>query len=368
MLTQRLFDLRNRLLSSPRFRKLVQKLPIFQSIANRQAYDLFRTASGFIHSQVLCACVRTGLFDVLQNGALGVDEVADKTGLPPARALHLLRAAAALKLTEERSGGRFGIGMLGASMLDNAPLNAIVEHNAVFYEDLVDPVALFANEATETRMAALWPYAGTDQPAALAVADVERYTSLMAASQAIIAEQVIAAYPMRRHDRLLDIGGGAGAFAAAVARRWSHLDITLTDLPAVAEIARNKLTEQGLGERIRVVGADAIADDLPGGFDLVSFVRILHDHDDDRVFELLRVAHGCLDEGGVLLVAEPIAGKRGAGPLIDVYFQVYLLAMGSGRPRTFKSLKSLLLHAGFRHVRRRRTAVPLLTSVIVARR
>ena len=43
---------------------------------------------------------------------------------------------------------------------------------------------------------------------------------------------------------------------------------------------------------------------------------------------------GALPADGTLLLAEPMAGSRGAEPVGDAYFGFYLLAMGSGRPRT----------------------------------
>ena len=198
-------------------------------------------------------------------------------------------------------------------------------------------------------------------------AAVGNYTSLMAASQSMIAEQVLAAYSMRRHRRLLDVGGGAGVFVEAVARRWRHLELTIADLPAVAAIARERIEAAGLSDRIEAVGLDATRDALPDGFDLVSFVRILHDHDDERVLELLSAARRALSSDGVLLVAEPMAAERGAGALIDAYFNVYLLAMGSGRPRRYDELSALLRTAGFGRIRRHRTRVPLITSVLSAR-
>jgi demethylspheroidene O-methyltransferase len=362
-----LFDLRNRLLGSARFRRVAQKTPIFQWVARKRARELFRLCSGFIHSQVLLACVRLGLFERLREGAQTVAAIARETGIPECRAHQLLRAADALALLEERPDGRYGLGVLGAAMTDNTSLIALVEHHALFYEDLADPVALFADPGRETRMARLWPYASGPDAASLEASDVAPYTDLMAASQEMVAEQVLEAFSFRNQRRLLDIGGGAGAFAIAVARRWPKLRITIADLPAVADIARRRVDDAGLASRIDVVGADATADSLPGGFDAVSLVRILHDHDEKTVLKLLAAAKSAVREGGTLLVAEPMADAPGAGNLNAAYFNVYLMAMGSGRPRRFDELAELVTAAGFRDVRRRRTPVPLITGVLVAR-
>ena len=98
----------------------------------------------------------------------------------------------------------------------------------------------------------------------------------------------------------------------------------------------------------------------------MSLVRILHDHDDERVLEILKAARTALADGGTLLIVEPLAGSDAAGQLIDAYFNVYLLAMGSGRPRTVEELSALLHEAGFGPVRRHRAPVSLVTSVLSA--
>jgi demethylspheroidene O-methyltransferase len=257
--------------------------------------------------------------------------------------------------------------MLGAAMVANPSVRAMLEHHALLYDDLADPVPLFAGERGPGALAGLWPYAATNRPRGLEEADVARYSALMAESQAMVAEQVLEACPLGDVRTLLDIGGGSGAFAMAAAARWPGLRITVADLPAVASLARGRVEEAGLSARIAVVAADAVTDVLPGGFDVVSLIRILHDHDDARVLELLSAARRALGPGGLLLVAEPMSDAPGAGPLIESYFSVYLLAMGSGRPRTSGEIGRLLRRSGFRDFRRRRTGLPLVASVVTAR-
>ena len=115
------------------------------------------------------------------------------------------------------------------------------------------------------------------------------------------------------------------------------------------------------------MGGDAFHESLPGGADLVSLVRVVHDHDDEAAMVLLRGVRAALPEGGTLLVAEPMAGVRGAERVGGAYFGLYLLAMGSGRARTPAELRGMLLRAGFRSARVRGTATPVQTGLIVAR-
>jgi len=361
-------DLRNRLVGSARFRERAQKIPFVQLFASHQANELFQLCSGFIHSQVLLACVRLDLFARLAGGPADSDRLKAEFELDDAAGERLFAAAVALELLESRDGRRLALGRLGAALNDNPGVIAMIRHHALLYEDLRSPDALFGGALDSTRMAELWAYAGDPGASDLDARAVGDYSELMAVSQAMVAEQVLASFPMRAARSLLDIGGGAGAFAMAAARRWPRLDVSIVDLPQVAEIARGRIAAAGLDGRIDVFGADATTDYLPDGFDLVSLVRILHDHGDERAFELLRAAHRSLRRGGTLLIAEPMAGDDRAGRLVSAYFNVYLFAMGSGEPRTPAALARLAREAGFRRVRRRRTSVPTITSMLLASR
>ncbi len=155
----------------------------------------------------------------------------------------------------------------------------------------------------------------------------------MGASQALVARDILDAYPLNPHAHLLDVGGGEGAFAVEAARSAPRLHVTLFDLPPVAARAERRFAAEGLAGRMTARGG-SFHEGLPHGADAVSLVRVIHDHDDGPALALLKAARAALPPGGTLLLAEPMAGTPGAEPVGDAYFGFYLLAMGSGRPRT----------------------------------
>ncbi|MEZ5788346.1 MAG: methyltransferase [Xanthobacteraceae bacterium] len=368
-IADRWFDFRTRLLASPAFRRLATAFPLTRPIARRRSRALFDLCAGFVYSQVLLACVRLRLFDILAEGAQPCAALAERLGLPAAGARRLLEAAASLGLLEKRSGDRYGLGQLGAAVLGTPGLAAMIEHGALLYADLADPVALLRHErSSATTLARFWPYAGAERPAALAESEVAGYSALMAATQeAFVAEAVIAAYPFHRHRCVLDIGGGEGVFLSALARRHPHLRLALFDLPAVAERARARFSAQGLGARAQAVGGDFKTDSLPQGADLATLVRVLHDHDDDEALEILRAARRVLPPHGTLLIAEPMAATPGAQSAGAAYFGFYLAAMGRGRPRRFDEMVHLLGAAGFARAKPVTSRNPLLVQMVVAR-
>lgn len=361
----------DRQVASPAFRRWAARFPLTRPIARRRASQLFDLVAGFSYTQVLLACVQLKLFDRLAQGPASIETLAPALQLPPEGCRRLLDAAVALRLLARRQRrgqpAVYGLGPLGAPMVGNAAIAAMVEHHVLLYADLADPLAMLRATPGQGELARYWAYARSAQPNTLAREQVADYSVLMAASQPLVADEILDTYPLQRHQCLLDVGGGEGVFVAAAAQRWPHLKLMVFDLPEVARRAQGRLAALGLSDRATAVGGDFTADALPAGADVISLVRVVHDHDDHRVMALLHAARRALPPHGVLLLAEPMAGTAGAQAMGDAYFGLYLWAMGSGRPRTIAQLGAMLQAAGFSAPRHLRNAMPLQTQVLVAR-
>ena len=362
----RWLDWRDARLVHPWFRRWAMAWRLPRALVRRRARSLFDLMAGFVYSQTLLACVRLRLFDHLATGPQTLPRLAALTGVPEAGLERLLRAACSLQLLQQRDTGAYGLGVLGAPLVGDPGIAAMVEHHALLYEDLRDPVALLKADAPTGRMASYWVYANTAQPGVLSDADVAAYSALMSATQPMIAEEVLQAVDLRRHRCLLDVGGGEGRFVQQAAEHAPHLQLMLFDLPAVAERARERLTRAGLGRRCTVHGGDFAQDGLPAGADIISLIRVAFDHPDERVLAVLRAVHTALPPGGTVVLAEPMSGTPGAEPMGEAYFGFYLMAMGRGRPRTPEHLGRLLTAAGFGVVQLMPTRLPLQTRVMVA--
>ncbi|MBJ6122955.1 methyltransferase [Sphingomonas mollis] len=355
---------RNHWLSSPRFQRFAARFPLTRPIARRRARTLFDLVAGFTYSQILAACIETGLLEMLAEGPQDTATIAARIDLPLAGAERLLRGATALGLVE-RLGDGWALGGDGAALRGNRGIAEMVAHHRLLYADLADPVALLRRGGGGGALSGLWHYAeDSGRGDAASVAD---YSALMAASQPMVAAQAIDAYSFHRHRRLLDVGGGEGAFLQAVGERVPALALGLFDLPAVGDRARVRFDSAGLSTRTQIYGGDFLRNPLPPGYDIISLIRVLHDHDDASAMALLRQINRALSPGGTLFLAEPMAETRGAEPAGDAYFGFYLLAMGSGRPRSAKEIAAMLRAAGFSHIRHRRTAMPITTCVITAK-
>ncbi len=356
-----LFEWRNRLLADPDFHRRARRNPFMRLVARRRARQLFDLCAGFVYSQVLASCVELDLFESLAEGPRHRDWIARHTGLESESADVLLRSAVSLKLLEKRGEDTYGLGIHGAALRANPGVTSMVQHHAFFYRDLKDPVSLLRNEQQDTMLSAFWDYSHEEA----AGASQAHYSELMHASQTMVAEQVIEAYPLREYQRLLDVGGGDGTFLRSVAQSAPDLDRVLFDLPAVVE--RCKATPDAAPRPIECHGGNMFVDPLPPGADIISLVRVIHDHDDDQALALLTRCHQALPPGGSILLAEPMAVEDVGDPASDAYFGFYLHAMRRGRPRTPTELKDLLQQAGFVRAVEVKTHLPMLVRMLVAR-
>ena len=357
----RLKDFRARRYASSRFQTLCARFLLTRPIARANAASVFDLCAGFAYSQVLYACVKLGLLLELQKASLTLEQISARVDLPIDGAGRLVRAASALKILEARSGDRFGLGPIGAAVLGNPGLQSMIIHNGHFYKDLADPVSLLKERTGETELANYWAYSRATTDSDRPPEYVQTYSDLMSQTLGAIADEVINAYPVHRHKRLLDVGGGNGAFLEAVASRVADIDLILLDLPPVAQLAKQRLSALNLP--VEIIGADMFAEDWPDDADLITLVRVALDHDDDAVGRIYEKARRALRPGCKLLIAEPMSDSPKVG---DGYFGLYLWAMGSGRPRSIAQHRQMLQVAGFRKIRVLKTAQPMLVRLIIA--
>jgi demethylspheroidene O-methyltransferase len=239
----------------------------------------------------------------------------------------------------------------------------MVSHHSLLYRDLQNPSELLGR-GSGAALSQYWHYAATTNLQSRVPSqsrDVRAYSALMSASQPMIVDQVIDAYRFDEHRRVLDVGGGNGTFLQAIGQRYPQLSLAVFDLPAVVE-------EQSAENHnnLQYIAGDFIVDDLPAGYDLITLVRILHDHNDDAVMALLNNVFDAAAPGTRLMIAEPMAPTQGTSRMADAYFNFYFLAMGKGEPRSVARLQEMLVAAGFSNPSHLKTTLPLVCSILLA--
>jgi demethylspheroidene O-methyltransferase len=352
----------HRLIAKPSFQTWASRFPLTRGIARREGAEMFDLVAGFVQSQVLMAVVELRLLHRLMDAPRGAAGLGYEAGITTERMEILLQAAAALGLIRRRRDGKFAIARKGAAMLGVPGLEAMILHHRAFYRDLEDPVALLRGEV-DTELANFWPYVfgarGDVDPAV-----TQTYSDLMADSQGLVAQDTLRMVDLSDVSRLLDVGGGSGAFLLAVAQAYPKLDLMLFDLPDVVPTARSRFEAAGQGGRLAVHGGSFRSDSLPQGADAISLIRVLYDHSDDTVRSLLSKIYDTLPAGGRLIVSEPMSGGKVPERAGDVYFAFYTMAMRTGKTRSSEEISRLCRDSGFVQVKTPAAHRPYVTSVV----
>jgi acetylserotonin N-methyltransferase len=177
--------------------------------------------------------------------------------------------------------------------------------------------------------------------------------------------RVAAAFDLSGHRVAADLGGGTGHLVGALCERYPGMEGILFDLPRVASLARWRLAEAGLQDRVRVVEGDFFRDPLPEA-DLYCLGRVFHDWSEERIRLLLRKMHAALPAHGGLLLAEVLLEEDKTGPLSGLLQSLNMLACTEGKERTLSEYRALLESEGFGEVRGVRTGS--VVDAIYARR
>ena len=317
-----------------------------------KALDLLRTAHGL------------GLLEKLDAGPVRLGELAGEIGARPLRLYKFLDGLESLGLVERRQPSD---DLLTAEYVSVEPLvpafDAVLGENSIErdrdrypWREIHGRLPEVLAGERDARFA--WPPV-TDE-------DVRGFEQSMAAGCGPISEALIAANGkvFGERTRWLDIGGGDGTVAEAVLRADPRLSCDVFNLPAVAPLVENRARAAGLADRLGFVGGDFLAGPLPGGYDVLTFARVLHDWPADVARMLLEKAKDALAPGGRLVVCEEFRNRdRLAVQFFWTYFLIGVDACTS-RLREVTWYTDALAELGFIDIR----VLPGPFDVVVATR
>ncbi len=167
------------------------------------------------------------------------------------------------------------------------------------------------------------------------------------------AEPFVKAVGAQGVRRMLDIGGGSGAYSIAFARANPELHSDILDLEAVVPIARRHIEAAGLSGRIRPTVGDLHQPTYGSGYDLVLISAICHMLSPAANTEMLRKAHAALNAGGRVAIREFILDPGRTGPPQAALFALNMLVgTREGNTYTEEEYSAWLREAGFKDIRR----------------
>jgi SAM-dependent methyltransferase len=312
--------------------------------------DLSAAIRGYQVSRVLLTAIELDLFSAVHGGAPAA-AVARRCGTDPKATTLILNALVALGYLERRGESYENTAVtsryLTADAADDA--RAALRHNLSLWETwsgLTD-VVRSGRPAPRREMAER-----EDDWTVPFIAAMHRN----AAVRAPLVVEALGAGSVRR---MLDVGGGSGAYAIAFAQANPGLEAVVLDLASVLPITETHVADAGLAGRVMTRAGDLRSDTFGSGFDLVFMSSICHMLGPDGNRDLLARAAGALGPGGRVAVQDFILEADRTAPRQAVLFAINMLVgTEAGSTYTEEEYASWLEAAGLVRVRRIRLAGP----------
>ncbi len=254
--------------------------------------------------RAVCVGVKLGVFEALSGGPLTAVETARQIEASEQGTTLLLDALEALGYVKEQAGRYANTPMTVKWLLRQSPTS--LADGVPFFESMVFDRWGHLDESIRRGKPAVYGSEWLDQhPDGYRI-----YEEGMIAVARMAADEVVARVklpPMAC--RLLDVGGGHGLYSVKFCRRYPNLSATVFDLPPAVEVARETIAAEGMGGRVTAQAGDVWLDDLGTGYDVVLLFNLVHAYLPDKNTELLRKISGALNQGGLIVIMEQIAGK-----------------------------------------------------------
>jgi (2Fe-2S) ferredoxin/predicted O-methyltransferase YrrM len=342
---------RDKMLAARRSREAAGVLP-------DELTDLLR---GFQESRALLTALEFDLFTAVGDGA-DAQQVATTLHSHPRATEMLLNALASLRLLVKREGVFYNSPATARHFVSGSPDNA--------RPGLLHTAHLWHRWSTLTDCVRAGTAVADDRNAEIAARGqhwTEAFIAAMHRNASERAPLVVRAVGAENVGRMLDVGGGSGAYSIAFAQANSGLRAEILDLAAVEPIALRHILDAGVMDRVKVRAGDLRSDALGEGFDLVFISAICHMLSPAENLDLLRRSREALAPGGRIVIQDFILEPDKTAPRFAALFALNMLVgTREGSSYSEPEYAAWLAEAGFGDVRRVR--LPGITGLMIGSR
>ena len=295
-------------------------------------------------ARVIQVAVRFGIPDLVADGRRTTAQLAAATGTHDEALGRLLRVLAAHDLCIGDQQGTWALTALGET-LRSGSLTAC--HGAALYWGLDSVRAAWdrLDYSLRTGLPAFSHANGRTffQHMEASAEDGGVFNEFMTANQRERAAWHADSIDCRSLQRVVDVGGGEGAFMIEVAKRNPHLSGTVLELPHVADRARQKVKKEHLEDRI-IVNEGNFFEAIPPGADAYILSAILHDWPDEQALMILRACRAAMSKDAALFIIEQVVDSEIASRFSALLDMAMLVLLG-GKERSRQEFATLFATA-----------------------
>ncbi len=183
-----------------------------------------------------------------------------------------------------------------------------------------------------------------------------------------IGRRLLAQYDFSSSRSLIDVAGGTGGVAIAIAQACPQLRATVVDLPSVTPITQRLVQEAGVADRVEVLAADVVNGTLAGSFDVAVMSGFIPAISRDQAQRALKNVSQVMEPDGTIYLNDngTLDDSRLAPPETVRHNLWYINVFDEGQARTEQERREWLVGAGFEGTKR--VKFPDGSSIMVARK
>mmetsp|Transcript_37456 Transcript_37456/g.84432 ORF Transcript_37456/g.84432 Transcript_37456/m.84432 type:complete len:375 (-) Transcript_37456:47-1171(-) len=289
--------------------------------------DLDSVAYGFMASQALFTAIDIGIFDHLADGPLNAPQLGSRCGVESPRLQTLLTALVSTKcLRLDAAAKTYSNSPNVATYMVKSAKNYYGDYlrhqiGSLFYQRMARlPIVMRGGEVLDY---STW----------FSDPDVARtYTAAQHNGSLATARSMMKRVDLSKVSKMLDVGGGSGAFSIVATRTVAGLTSTVLELPEVCRTGSSIVASDAkdVMDRIRFVELDATVPKWPvdeASYDVVLMSYISGSVPADAISGLYSRAMAALRPGGRLIVHDFMVDDSLDGPVLGALWALQHVAV-----------------------------------------
>ncbi len=278
--------------------------------------DLDERIRSFRQSRVILTALELDVFTAIGEGGTAA-EIADRIHADPRATEMLLHALASMQLVAKRDGVFHNAPVAARHFTADSPQNA--------RPGLLHTAGLWKTWSTLTECVRAGKGVTHPELAERSSDWTQAFIAAMHRNAAQRAAPLVAAVGAQGVRRMLDVGGGSGAYSIAFAAANPELQAYILDLATVTPLAQRHIEQAGVASRVHARVGDLRTDHLGEGYDLVLVSAVCHMLDEKENAHLIGRCYDALAPGGRLAIQEFLLDPDKCGPQSAALFSLNML-------------------------------------------
>lgn len=278
--------------------------------------DLMEQIQGYRASRIILTAVELDIFTAVGEKAT-FDEVAGKINTDPRATEMFLNALVALELLDKKDIVYTNTAVSKRYLMEGSPDDSRAS--------LMHTVTLWDRWSNLTECVRTGTAVGFKEMADRGDKWTIPFIAAMHKNASARASQIVNAVNADNVKKVLDVGGGSGAYSIAFAKANQDLRAVIFDLPDVTKIAQAHIDEAGVTDRVTTKIGDFRTDEFDQGYDLVFISAIAHMNSPQVNIDLFKKSYDALVSGGRVVIQDFILGPEKTSPQIGTLFALNML-------------------------------------------